>query len=227
MKHRVLLGSLRWFLWMVVWLWARSLRVTRSGNAAFDALRRERKNYVIAFWHGSMFAGWFLHRPHNGERVSALVSQSKDGEYLSTVLERWGFAMVRGSSHIGGKDAMQLMTGVVAAGNSLAITPDGPRGPKRVMKMGAVRTAQRTGVPLVLAGIAMADKKHLRSWDAFEVPIPFSRIAVAYSEPVIVPAALAGPPLDEFKTHMEQRLNELTAEAERMLGIAVAGVTNA
>ena len=112
---------------------------------------------------------------------------------------------------------MQLMVDAVNGGSALAITPDGPRGPRHEMKMGAVRAAQRTNVPLVLAGIAMEKKKHLRSWDAFEVPMPFSKIAVHYSDPIMVPGELTGEPLDRFKKTMEEMLNQLTMNAEQTL----------
>ncbi|MFA6439168.1 MAG: DUF374 domain-containing protein, partial [Bacteriovoracaceae bacterium] len=139
MKKRMLTIALRWILWQIALLWGKSLRISKINNGAFNGLHADGKNYVVAFWHGSMFVGWFVHRPKNGNSVSALVSQSNDGEYLSIVLEQWGYSMIRGSSHIGGKEAMQLMVDALAGGSSLAITPDGPRGPRHEMKMGAVR----------------------------------------------------------------------------------------
>ncbi len=217
MKKGLLLFALRTVLWWIVLLWCKSLRLTIVNEAKFDRLRSERKNFVVAFWHGSMFVGWFLHRPSAQGKISALVSQSNDGEYLSTILERWNYSMIRGSSHIGGKEAMQLMVDAVQSGSPLAITPDGPRGPRCEMKMGALRTAQRANVPLVLVGIAMEKKRNLRSWDKFEVPMPFSRVAVHYSDPMMVPAELTGDPLDLFKKVMEAELNRLTRDAERTL----------
>jgi lysophospholipid acyltransferase (LPLAT)-like uncharacterized protein len=217
MKKHLVLTALKLFLWRVARLWGRSLKITRVNSGAFDALRTSGKNYVIAFWHGSMFVGWFVHRPAAGKPVSALVSQSRDGEYLSTVLERWGYSMIRGSSHIGGKEAMQLMVDALNSGSSLAITPDGPRGPRHEMKMGAVRAAQRAAVPLICAGIAMEKKRHLRSWDQFEVPAPFSRVVVSYSDPVMVPADFSGESLELFRLKMQDVLKTLTEDAERML----------
>lgn len=217
MKALLLPIALRVILWRIALLWAKSLRIVHLRRDGLDEVRSRGGNYVGAFWHGSMFVGWFIHRPLRGARVSALVSQSKDGEFLSTVLERWGMTMVRGSSHIGGKEAMQLMIEALRTGSSLAITPDGPRGPRQEMKMGAVRAAQAAGVPLVLTGIAMGSKRNLRSWDAFEVPTPFSRVVVVYSEPIMVPAELTGPPLDAFKLEMQRRMQVLTKEAEHVL----------
>ncbi|MFA6467999.1 MAG: lysophospholipid acyltransferase family protein [Bacteroidota bacterium] len=217
MKKRLVLTALRSVLWWIILVWCRTLSITAVRNEGLDALRRSGKNYVIAFWHGSMLLGWFLHRPRRNEHMSALVSQSEDGEFLSAVLERWKYFMIRGSSHIGGKEAMQLMVQAVHEGKSLAITPDGPRGPRHEMKMGAVRIAQKTNVPLVLAGIAVGHKRQLRSWDKFEVPLPFSNVAVVYSEPIYVPQDLDGMVLDEYKIEQQRRLQNLTEEAESIL----------
>ena len=212
-----MLVALRLVLWRVALWWCKSLRVKRLGGEQFDRLRSEGKNYVVAFWHGAMLIGWFLHRPQNGNRVSALVSQSNDGEYLTAILEKWNYTMIRGSSHIGGKEAMQLMIDEVKKGTSLAITPDGPRGPRHEMKMGAVRAAQQAHVPLILAGIACKTKIVLRNWDKFEVPLPFSKVTAKYSEPILVPEELNGALLDECKKETECKLRALTQEAEALL----------
>lgn len=217
MKKKLILFALRLLLWRVALWWCRTVNITRIGHEQFNAFRSSKKNFVVAFWHGSMLMGWFLHRPKGEPIVSALVSHSNDGEYLSSVLERWGYTLIRGSSHIGGKEAMQMMVDSIEQGHSLAITPDGPRGPRHEMKMGAIRAAQKTSVPLFLAGIAVKKKRNLKSWDAFEVPLPFTKAAVAYSEPIIVPKELDGELLDQFKMKMQLRLNELTLKAEQSL----------
>lgn len=216
MKKKTILILLRVILWRVVLLWCKTLKITRVNADQFDELRRNGKNVVVAFWHGSMFVGWFLHRPQTNWNVSALVSQSNDGEFLSTILERWNYKMIRGSSHIGGKDAMQLMVDEVEKGNSLVITPDGPRGPRHEMKMGAVRVAQRTGVPLILVGISASKKKQLRSWDKFDVPRMFSSVVAKYSEPIVVPKELNNESLDEFKRTIQNRMMMLVEEASEL-----------
>ncbi len=217
MKKFLLLFALRTFLWRVALWWCKSLKAERIDAEQFDRLRSGGKNYVVAFWHGSMLAGWFLHRPQERGKISALVSQSKDGEYLSTILEKWKYTMIRGSSHIGGKEAMQLMIDEVANGSSLAITPDGPRGPLHEMKIGAVRTAQQAHVPLIIVGIACENKRVLKSWDRFEVPIPFSRVVAKYSSPIFIPVELNGAPLDEINSEVGQQLRRLIREAEELL----------
>lgn len=171
----------------------------------------------MAFWHGSMLMGWYLHRPKNKRRISALVSQSPDGEILASVLERWKYTMIRGSSHIGGKEAMQMMIDAVVDGSSLCITPDGPTGPRRVMKMGAVRVAQKAGVPLVLTGIAMKRKKMLRSWDRFEIPMPWTKACVVYSDPIMIDAKLEGEALNKILEGFQSKMLILQQQAEEFL----------
>lgn len=213
MKKKLIQILLRVILWRVVLLWCKTLRITRINAEHVNELKQNGKKVVVAFWHGSMFVGWYLHRPELKGSISALVSQSSDGEFLSTILERWNYTMIRGSSHIGGKEAMQLMVDEVEKGNSLVITPDGPRGPRHEMKMGAIRVAQRTGVQLIVAGISMRKKKLLQSWDKFEVPLPFSSIVVKYSDPVFVPKELNNESLDEFKMTIQRSMMELTEQA--------------
>lgn len=217
MKKAIIVLLLRTIMWRIVLWWCRSLRIRIIGQEPFDVLRQSGQNFVAAFWHGSMMTGWFLLRPSGAQRISALVSRSNDGEFLSTVLERWGYTMIRGSSHAGGKEAMQLMTDEVLRGSSIVITPDGPRGPRHEMKMGAVRLAQKTGVPLVPVGIAAKKKRSLRSWDAFEIPAPFSSVCAVFGEPITVPADLQGASLDAYKDSLQQRMHELAHRAEESL----------
>lgn len=216
-KEKILPAFLRRIGWRIVLGWCASLRITFFNSEKFNDLRKKNERFVVAFWHGSMLLGWFLHKPRKNERISALVSQSKDGVYLSTVLEKWNYTLIRGSSHIGGKEAMQVMTETVTEGMSIAITPDGPTGPMHRMKMGAVRLAQKTHVPLVLCGIAMKRKKHIRSWDKFEIPMPFSKAAVAYSDPIFISEELQGEPLNALLAEFENQMNALTRTAESLL----------
>jgi hypothetical protein len=197
-----------------------TLRIRKHNSTFFEEYQQEAKPFVIAFWHGSMVVGWFLHRPRRGRRIAALVSRSGDGEILSATLGHWGYTVIRGSSHVGGKEAMQLMVDAITDGNSLCVTPDGPTGPRHRMKMGVVRAAQRSQAPLFLAGIAARRKINLQSWDQFEIPFPFSSVSVAYSDPITVPPDLRDAPLDEFLTVTESRLKELCANAEQDLSTA-------
>ena len=211
---RILHWAARKWLWVAASLLCSTLRIKRSDAAFFDDYVAGKRPGVIAFWHGSMLLGWYLHRALNGRRVAALVSRSDDGEILASILGHWRYELIRGSSHVGGKEAMQLMVDALNGGASLCVTPDGPVGPRHQMKMGAVRSAQRTRVPLFLVGIAAERKKELRSWDRFEIPMPFSKVSVRYSEPVLVPEELRDQALDDFLAATQHQLQVLSKKAE-------------
>lgn len=204
-----------------------TLRTRRVNAEHVDALMNDGRPCVVAFWHGSMIPGWFMHRPRPRSRVSALVSLSKDGAILASVLEAWGFKLIRGSSHIGGREALAMMTDDLRNGYTLCVTPDGPRGPRHVMKPGAAVAARRTGVPLVIAGIALRRKKILgKSWDRFEIPMPFSELCIWYGEPIVFEPAAVGRTTESDKQAfiavvqtIETRLADVHQQAHRALGI--------
>ncbi len=175
-------------------------------------LYAEKKNFVLAFWHGTMLMPWYLHRDKN---FAALVSQSKDGSLLANSLVKWGYKVERGSSHKGGKEALNTLLESSKQNYSVAITPDGPTGPPRVMKAGAVITAQRSGIPLVLCGVAYSKKYTLKSWDSFEIPKPFSKVTIKYSQPILVDKNLDRDETSKIISESEILLNQLQKDAEK------------
>lgn len=133
---------------------------------------------VIAFWHEYMLPGW---HHHGNLHTIALVSQSKDGTILSRLLKQWGITTVRGSSSKSGKEALAEAIEQVKNGSTLLLTPDGPRGPRRIFKAGAVIAAQRAEVPLYLAKINESRVfVFQKSWDKFRLPLPFTKIHIEY-----------------------------------------------
>ena len=189
----------------------RSLRVSFKNKQALDELERQKKNYVLAFWHGTMLMPWYLSRNKN---FSALISKSKDGELLSKLLKHWNFNVIRGSSSTGGDVALEIMIDFAKNDNSIAITPDGPRGPAHKLKAGAVITAKKSGLPLVLLGVAYKSKKLLKSWDSFQVPFFFTRANVVFSNPIYIDSKLSYEETSKIIERCEIELQKLQFEAE-------------
>ncbi|MGB9773420.1 MAG: tetraacyldisaccharide 4'-kinase [Bacteroidota bacterium] len=213
--HRRFLRYLgKYILWIVTWLLCKSLRVRVVNSRVLSSLESRGGKYVLAFWHGSMLYIWYRHRKHG---LAALVSKSEDGEILAKTLQHWGYKVIRGSSSAGGHEAMDLMGDALRAGHALAITPDGPRGPCHVMKMGAVRLAQKAGVPLILCASKFRKRIVLRSWDRFEIPMPFSDGVLIYGEPVMIQPSLSGEALDAELRRIEKILCALDAEAQQLV----------
>ncbi|MCK7527393.1 MAG: DUF374 domain-containing protein [Ignavibacteriales bacterium] len=97
-----------------------------------------------------------------------LSAKARMETYSGKILKRWNYNVIRGSSSVGGDVALSIMVDYAKNNNSIAITPDGPRGPAFKLKAGAVITAKKSGLPLVLMGIGYKNKKKLGSWTHFK-----------------------------------------------------------
>lgn len=199
------------FLYSALNLLCRSLRINKQNIDVIETLKKNNQNYILAFWHGTMLLPWYLHGSQN---FAALTSKSKDGDLLAKILKKWNYKVIRGSSSTGGDIALGIMVDYAKNKYSIAITPDGPRGPRQNFKAGAVITAKKSGIPLVLVGIGFKRKKTLSNWDKFEVPYFFTQTNIIYSEPVYVDAALTYKETSEIISACEAKLNSLQQQAQ-------------
>lgn len=212
-KQKILhnLGNI--FLHSSINVLCKTVKIVKINSNEVDNLIELNQNFVLAFWHGTMLIPWYVHKNQN---FSALVSLSKDGSLLANTLLKWGFKVERGSSHKGGKEALNTLLENCKQNYSVAITPDGPTGPPRVMKAGAVITAQRSNLPLILCGVAYKKKYIFRSWDKFEVPKFFSEVVIKYSEPIIISAELSRDETAKEIIRCDTLLNQLQRDAEEI-----------
>ncbi len=182
---------------LAVLLLGRTLRVRSVGPP------HSQDRVIYAFWHGRMLVPLFTHRRR---RISILISQHADGEIISRATRILGYEPVRGSTTRGGARGLLAMLRKANSGRSLAITPDGPRGPRFIFQPGAVKLAQLTGFPILPVGIGVERKIVLSSWDQFFIPYPFTRCVYVFGEPIRVgsgddpagAAALAQEKLEEL-----------------------------
>jgi lysophospholipid acyltransferase (LPLAT)-like uncharacterized protein len=135
---------------------------------------------VLLCWHDALLPVMWHHRNRG---IAAVVSDARDGQYLAAFAASLGYGLIRGSSTRGGRRALRAAIRALQQGTPVGITPDGPRGPRRIAKHGAVTAAARTGA-VVLPVHAEAQRGwRARSWDQFLVPAPFANVRVAYGEP--------------------------------------------
>ena len=187
-------------------LLARTWRYTLLGPGREAARDPRRSKVAFVCWHESLLPPLWLHR---GEGVAIIVSEARDGQYLADFTEAIGFALLRGSSTRGGAKALLGATRALEAGGSLAITPDGPRGPRREMKPGVLSAAARAGA-VVIPVHAEADRAwRLRSWDRFMIPKPFARVRMVYGTPFTVERGPAGEAaaMERVKVGMDEVVN--------------------
>jgi lysophospholipid acyltransferase (LPLAT)-like uncharacterized protein len=186
-----------------------TLRITALGRADLGPRARQDQPPIWALWHETILMSVWYHRDRD---VHVMISASRDGELITAVGRFFGYTAIRGSSSKGGQEATREMVEYLKAGKRCAITPDGPRGPRREMKMGAVQIARLSGCPVVPFGFAAERCWRLNSWDRFIVPKPFSRALFVYGEPIRVPAE--GGDDKEYFQMIQKELDRVTQEAE-------------
>ena len=147
---------------------------------------------IFALWHNRlglcMKVYESLVRPdHQHDHLAALISASKDGALLATILQHFGVQPVRGSSSRRGAQALLELTSWAERGYDLAVTPDGPRGPCYVVQEGVMVLAEVTGLPIVPYSCQLGWKIRVKSWDRFQIPLPFSHCNMTFGEPIHVP----------------------------------------
>lgn len=175
MKHSRLVRWLKVFVlpplgaWIIRGLRA-TMRVEMRGQAELDALYREGRHVVIAFWHAQQLLMPYAYR---GTGLRVLISQHGDGEIIARIIARFGLGTVRGSSTRGGAAALRELIRVGRAGTDLAVTPDGPKGPRHVAKLGVVQLAKASELPIVPLAFACSKKNSSRAGIALWSPIPF------------------------------------------------------
>jgi lysophospholipid acyltransferase (LPLAT)-like uncharacterized protein len=199
---------------LVLRMLARTWRTRVSNAESYQAMRRDAKPFIFAFWHGTMLP---LVWEHRGQGISVLISLHKDGEIVARVCEAMGNRTVRGSSTRGGGRALLGLVRELEAGYEVAVTPDGPKGPLGSYAPGALMAAQRAHVPVIPIAVHCDRAWRLRSWDRFMIPKPFARVSIAYGDPAYVAGTTPREAAEET-ARFASLLAAAEAEATRAAG---------
>jgi lysophospholipid acyltransferase (LPLAT)-like uncharacterized protein len=180
-------------------------------------LEAEGQPAIVCFWHGRllMMGSAWQRAPRS---FQMLISSHRDGALISRTIAHLGFATLAGSPKRGGMAALRSMQRLLAEGVSVGVTPDGPRGPRMRAKPGAIKAAQWSGAPLLPVTYAVSRRRMLDSWDRFCLALPFSRGVILWGAPIAVPRHVDAAELERLRRRLEDRLNDLTAEADRRCG---------
>jgi lysophospholipid acyltransferase (LPLAT)-like uncharacterized protein len=166
---------------------------------------------IYVFWHERIFLTTYWWRKR---RIVVLTSKSFDGEYIARFIQRFGYGAVRGSSTRGGVGAIVEMVRLMRNGCTTAFTIDGPKGPPRLVKPGAVLLAKKSGHPICPVTMALERRWIAPTWDSFQVPKPFSRACVFVAPPIYVPADADEAELESRNKQLQASLDELTERGE-------------
>ncbi len=213
----------RWYQRLGAWL---IFALVRSVSATLRYRWDDRSGYfdhgepgpaIYCVWHNRLalcLVPYYRYaKRHNHTRgMAAMVSASKDGAFLAAILECFGVQPVRGSSSRRGPQALLELTSWAERGYDLALTPDGPRGPCYVVQEGAIALAQITGLPIVPASYNLDWKIRPKSWDRFQIPLPFSRCEMRLGKVLRVPREASDSEREALRQQLEQTLKEMSRD---------------
>jgi lysophospholipid acyltransferase (LPLAT)-like uncharacterized protein len=193
--------------WSIRWRGMELVPGVRPDNPALT------ERFIYPFWHETMLIPAYLFQ---GLNVQMLISQHSDGELISAVCKHLRLTvggLVRGSTTRGGTEALWELQ-ELAARSHIAVTPDGPKGPRRKVQRGVVYLASITGLRIVPSGYAFKHAWRAPSWDRFAVPYPFTAAYALGGAPIAVPLNCGKRTLEEYRQRLEDAMNELTLRAE-------------
>lgn len=205
-------------------------RWTVLDDGPMRALAGNGKGVVGAFWHGRLVMSIALW-PKDTQPPAIIISRSADGDVIARAAALHGVAGIRGSSRktrhdgsVDGKGAMgafRAMVRHVEEGGVMAITPDGPKGPRMRVQAGALRLAETTGAPLIAASWSTRWRIVFKSWDRFILPLPFSRGVIIWSEARHLPANPSPDEREEARQWLESTMIELSRRADAWCGVEI------
>lgn len=200
-------------------------RWTRVNESGVRRIWAEGKPLIVCFWHGRIMQSHVGWRENDGApRTLMLISQSKDGEAISQACRMVGLDVVRGSTdrahkRKGGAEALRRMLKELRGGGTVAITPDGPKGPRMRVQPGVIQLARLSGAPLICLGWSTRPRKAFDSWDRFILPFPFGRGAFVWSDLHYVPRDADDAAQEAARLALENELNRIAQEADRIAGV--------
>lgn len=192
-----------------------SCRLRVHGKVNREQTLDSGKTAVVTFWHYSFFGVFHVLRSYDGV---VMVSSSRDGEYIAGLAETYGLSTVRGSRNNKGVQALKELIRAVKNGENAGIVADGSQGPPLIAQPGGVLLASRTGAPVLPLCWSASRYWTVSSWDRTIIPKPFSRVDIAFGEPLAIPKGLKGEGVEEFRAELEQSLNSLYEKVWAMQG---------
>ncbi len=174
--------------------------------------------FILAFWHGRLLMmpySWPRPRP-----MRVLISQHIDGRLISGTLRHFAIDNIAGSSNRGGAAALvAIVKSLKRERVSVAISPDGPRGPRMRVSLGIIQAARLSGAPILPCMHATSRRKRLNSWDRFILSLPFARSVFVWGEPIYIPREADDAQLEALRADLEARMNAIADQADALCGV--------
>ena len=192
-----------------------TVRWRSEGDEHLEAIYKSGHRAIFAFWHGRIFPATYYFRNRG---IVVMTSMNLDGEAIAQCIRRFGYGLARGSSSRGGPRALGQLIRDVQNGKDAGFTIDGPRGPRYIAKQGPVLLAFKTGAAIFCFHVSIKHKIQLKSWDEFQIPLPFTTAMVLQAQPIWVPPDSTEEQLRAFHEKMQQVLDELRIRGDALFG---------
>ncbi|EIE02463.1 lysophospholipid acyltransferase family protein [Leptospira licerasiae] len=198
------------FLQRIIGLTSRKVEL---GKEHFNSLFPLKKPFILCIWHTNVLYSPYLNR---NRKLAVLISESKDGDFITGVVHRFGNGSIRGSSSKGGSKALKAMIVHLRKNLPAAFTPDGPRGPAWIVQPGVIAAAQVSQVP-ILPFHYECTKQWIaeKSWDKHRIPKPFTTFVISYGEPIMIPRDLDEAGFERERLRVEKAMLENKNRAEQ------------
>lgn len=222
LRNPVIQASLAWILAQWMRFCFATIRWTAENTEVAEQVWQDGGGVLVAFWHGRIGVAPVAWPHSRAQPIKALISLSPDGQFIARAVDRLGFPAIRGSSSNkekadrakGGSQALRDGLRQLRIG-ALALTPDGPRGPNRVMAEGLPMMARMAGVPVLLVGVSCKPALRLNSWDKGLIPLPFGRGAIVWDR---VDYPESAPP-EEVIADWTGKLTAVEVRADAITGL--------
>jgi hypothetical protein len=209
--HRQIVASaVALLFWLLFKSWRRIWKDTADNS-------RAQAPVIFCIWHNHLVLAVAAYDGHVAEKwhekgLVTMVSASNDGAFLAAVLAKFGMHSIRGSTSRRGPQALLEACRWLRKGYSIAITPDGPRGPSHQIQEGIIFLAQVSGRPIIPISSFARWKIRLPSWDRFQIPLPFARCESYDNDPIWVPRHATEAEREQLRARLEQSMRAITPD---------------
>ncbi len=178
----------------------------------YDGLNHSNPPVVTVTWHNRLLFFAAMFPKFQRHRTIAVISSSRDGQYIADLIKQFGVKAVRGSSSKKGVQALLGAVNAIKGDCNVSFTPDGPRGPKYTMAKGPIYLASQMGVNILPVAVNYSDYWELGSWDRFQIPKPWAKITLHLGEPIKIPAGMTEEQIDEYRAIVQRSLMAITKD---------------
>ena len=187
-----------------------------QGKGIPESYLQASKPFIVCFWHGRagmLACAWMWKK----KRFHMLQSPHRDGQLMARALSYFNISSVAGSRQRGGSQALRAMVKILRQGETVGITPDGPRGPAQVVSLGIITLARLANVDIIPVTFSTSRRCALKTWDRFHIALPLGRGVFLWGTPVSPPPDNPED-IETTRLGLEKAMNGLQDRADRMMG---------